>query len=383
MTDFEEYIRQSEPDKKEKGIIWQTAIGLQQVDGLKPSAYLIETAKQNIEGDITFDEVKSRIDAYYKTQFVRWVKDDNDRTEEADKVSARIAEILSEKTFSFSPTEYLNIHRRLFCGIYKFAGKIRDYNITKSEWVLNGETVLYASADNLKETLEYDFEQEKTFNYKGLSQQQIIEHIAHFTAYLWQIHIFGEGNTRTTAVFLIKYLRKLGFKDINNETFAKHSWYFRNALVRANYENIAQGIYRTEKYLVRFLSNILLGENNSLKNREMHIHFVEPVNAVELAFNNSGVGGGVNKHTPNILGVENTEMLGINENKLGVKLNKNQIKILGLIENNNKITIIKMAKLLSISETAIENNIKKLREKEILSRIGSDKTGYWEINNNL
>ncbi len=202
---FEEYVRQGEPSRKEKALIWQTAIGLQDVDGLKPSEYLIENARENIEGDITFDEVKNRIDVYYKTLSNKQV-DTDDRTEEADKVSARIAEILSEKTFSFSPAEYLNIHRRLFTGIYKFAGKIRDYNITKSEWVLNGETVLYAGADNLRATLEYDFEQEKKFDYKGLNRQQTIEHIAQFIAYLWQIHIFGEGNTRTTAVFLIKYL---------------------------------------------------------------------------------------------------------------------------------------------------------------------------------
>jgi fido (protein-threonine AMPylation protein) len=277
MDNFEEYIRQSEPDKKEKGYVWQTAIGLQLVDGLKPSAYLIETAKQNIEGDITFDEVKSRIDNYYKNLPNRQIIDD-DRTEEADKVSARIAEILSEKTFSFSPAEYLNIHRRLFSGIYKFAGKVRNYNITKSEWVLNGETVLYASADYLTETLEYDFKEEKAFDYKGLSKLQIVEHIARFVAYLWQIHIFGEGNTRATAVFLIKYLRKLGFKNITNNLFAKHSWYFRNALVRANYEDLLRGIHKTDKYLIRFLSNLLLEENNILKNRELNIGFVDTVN---------------------------------------------------------------------------------------------------------
>jgi fido (protein-threonine AMPylation protein) len=274
MDNFEEYIRQSEPDKKEKGYVWQTAIGLQQVDGLKPSAYLIETAKQNIDGDITFDEVKNRIDNYYQSLSNRQIVDD-DRTEEADKVSARIAEILSEKTFSFSPAEYLNIHRRLFRGIYTLAGKIRDYNITKSEWALNGETVLYASADNLTETLEYDFKEEKTFNYTGLSQLQIVEHIARFVTYLWQIHIFGEGNTRTTAVFLIKYLRKLGFKNISNNLFAEHSWYFRNALVRANYEDLSRGIHKTDKYLIRFLSNLLLEENNILQNRELHINFVD------------------------------------------------------------------------------------------------------------
>lgn len=363
MFNFEEYIRQGEPSKKEKAQNWQTAIGLQQVDGLKPSAYLIKTARKNIEGDITIDEVKNRINAYYKAQANRQT-DTDERTEEADKVSVRIAELLSEKTFSFSPAEYIGIHRRLFSGIYKFAGKIRDYNITKSEWALDGETVLYAGADMLKETLEYDFEQEKLFNYKGLNPQQIIEHIAHFTAYLWQIHIFGEGNTRTTAVFLIKYLRKLGFNKLNNDLFAEHSWYFRNALVRANYENIAAGVHKTNKYIIRFLSNLLLNENNTLKNRELHVHFITYVNNAEIL--------GVKEDTPNMLGVNSSE-------KFGVKLNKNQQKILKLMNLNNQITIVKMAKLISISETAIENNIKKLKEKGIIERIGSDKTGSWKL----
>lgn len=273
MENFDEYIRQGEPNKAERAKVWKTAIGLQQVDGLRPSGYLIEVARQNIEGDITIDEVKKRIDSYYAQHPI---KTGEDRTEEADKVSARIAEILGEQTFAFSPAEYLSIHRRLFQGIYKFAGKIRDYNITKKEWVLNGETVLYASADSLKATLEYDFEQEKKFSFKGLSEQEIIEHIAHFVSYLWQIHVFGEGNTRTTAIFLIKYLRKLGFKNVNNDLFSEHSWYFRNALVRANYEDLSNGIHKTKKFLLRFLSNLLLGENHSLKNREMHVLYMNP-----------------------------------------------------------------------------------------------------------
>lgn len=230
MENFDEYLRQGEPNRAEKAKVWKTAIGLQQVDGLKPSEYLIETAKQNIEGTITIDEVKKRIDSYYRQHPT---KTDEDRTEEADKVSARIAEMLGEQTFTFSPAEYLSIHRRLFQGIYKFAGKIRDYNITKKEWVLNGETVLYASADSLKATLEYDFEQEKKFSYKGLSEQEIIEHIAHFISYLWQIHIFGEGNTRTTAIFLIKYLRKLGFKEVNNDLFADFQTYCTKKIIRS------------------------------------------------------------------------------------------------------------------------------------------------------
>lgn len=179
--------------------MWSTAVGLQAVDGLKPSQYLIDTAIQNIEGKITLKEAQSLIESYYNERPVR--VSDNERTEEADKVSSRIAELLSETAFSFSPNEYIAIHRKLFRGIYKHAGKIRDYNITKKEWVLDGATVVYGSASELRATLEYDFSQEKDFSYKGLSIEESIHHLALFVSRLWQIHIFGEGNTRTTAVF--------------------------------------------------------------------------------------------------------------------------------------------------------------------------------------
>ena len=190
---------------------------------------------------------------------------DDERTEEADKVSSRIAEILSETAFSFSPNEYVSIHRKLFQGIYKHAGKIRDYNITKKEWVLDGATVMYGSASELRATLEYDFSQEKDFSYKGLSMDEIIHHLAVFVSRLWQIHIFGEGNTRTTAVFFIKYLRTLGFS-ATNDIFAENAWYFRNALVRANYTNLQKGIHETTEYLEAFLRHLLLNEKNELHN---------------------------------------------------------------------------------------------------------------------
>ena len=265
---FKEYLRESEPDKAHKGYAWSTAIGLQAVDGLKPSKYLIDTAIQNIEGKITMKEAQSLIDSYYEERPVHL--SDNERTEEADKVSSRIAEILSETAFSFSPNEYISIHRKLFCGIYKHAGKIRDYNITKKEWVLNGATVIYGSASELRATLEYDFSQEKDFSYKGLSMDEIIHHLAVFVSRLWQIHIFGEGNTRTTAVFFIKYLRTLGFS-ATNDIFAENAWYFRNALVRANYTNLQKGIHETTEYLEAFLRNLLLNEKNELHNRNLHI----------------------------------------------------------------------------------------------------------------
>ena len=265
---FEEYLKESEPDKANKGYAWSTAIGLQAVDGLKTSEYLIDTAIQNIEGKITMREAQELINSYYEERPAHF--SDEERTEEADKVSSRIAGLLSETAFSFSPNEYISIHRKLFMGIYSHAGKIRDYNITKKEWVLDGATVMYGSASELIATLEYDFSQEKAFSYKGLSMEEIIHHLAVFISRLWQIHIFEEGNTRTTAVFFIKYLRMLGFT-ATNDIFAENAWYFRNALVRANYTNLQKGIYETTEYLEVFLRNLLLGERNELHNRNLHI----------------------------------------------------------------------------------------------------------------
>lgn len=265
---FKEYMKESEPNKVSKGYAWSTAIGLQAVDGLKPSSYLVDTAKKNIEGEITIQEAQHSIDAYYREKKEYRLEDE--RTEEADKVSVRIATILSETAFSFSANEYISIHRKLFQGIFKHAGKIRDYNITKKEWVLDGDTVIYGSASELRATLEYDLSMERDFSYKGLSMDKIIHHLAVFVSRLWQIHIFGEGNTRTTAVFFIKYLRTLGFS-VTNDIFAEYSWYFRNALVRANYTNIQKGVYETTEYLEMFLRNLLLNEKNELYNRNMHI----------------------------------------------------------------------------------------------------------------
>ena len=272
IGDFDEYIRQGEPDKKEKAYIWQTAIGLQAVDGLSTSEYLKETAKRNIEGEITVDEVSKLIKSYYQSK-TQCEPDDDDK-EEADHAAANISKILSARTLDFSTAGYISLHRRIFEGVFKHAGKIRDYDITKKEWVLNGDTVNYLNNEDLRRALDYDIEQERQFSYKGLSTDEMIAHITRFVSGIWQIHAFGEGNTRTTAVFAIQYLRSIGF-DINNDLFAKHSWYFRNALVRANYKNARLGIDYTPIYLERFFRNLLLGEQWDLRNRYLHIQATE------------------------------------------------------------------------------------------------------------
>ncbi|MCQ2398670.1 MAG: Fic family protein [Sphaerochaetaceae bacterium] len=268
--DFEEYICHVDSSKSEKVSSWQAAIGLQQVDGLTPSSYLYETAKKNIEGEITFEEVGKLIESYYMNRSYR--NETEERTEEADRVSYRIAQILSEPSFNFSPSYLMAIHKRLFDGIYKFAGTIRDYDISKKEWVLNGDSVMYGASFELKAALDYDFEMERKFNYKNLSKDEIVKHITFFVSRLWQIHAFGEGNTRTTAVFTVKYLRFLGF-NADNTVFEQNSWYFRNALVRANYNNLQKGVSENSEYLEKFFRNLMLDEKHELKNRCTHIDY--------------------------------------------------------------------------------------------------------------
>lgn len=266
--DFDQYIRQGEPDKREKAYAWSTAIGLQAVDGLQTSEYLQQTARRHIEGEISIEEVRDLVKTYYQSKTLR--ESDDDDKQEADKVSTNITKVLSSKTLDFSTSGYISVHRRVFEGVFKHAGTLRKYDITKREWVLDGDTVNYLNWEDLRRAIDYDIEQEKSFSYKGLSSDEMISHISRFVSGLWQIHAFCEGNTRTTAVFTILYLRSIGFQ-VNNELFANHSWYFRNALVRANYKNAVKGIDYTPVYLERFFRNLLLGERWDLRNRYLHI----------------------------------------------------------------------------------------------------------------
>lgn len=267
--DFNQYIRQGEPAQKDRAEAWRVAIGLQAVDGLKTSEYLQQTARRNIEGDITIDEARELLKQYYISKTTHNSGDADN--EEADKVSANITKILSSGTFDFSANGIISLHRRIFDGVFKHAGRIRDYDISKKEWVLEGASVSYLNWEDLRQALEYDIEQERSFCYKGISREDMIAHLTGFVSGIWQIHAFREGNTRTTAVFTIQYLRSVGF-DINNDLFADHSWYFLNALVRANYKNLVKGIDYSPVYLERFFRNLLLGEHWDLRNRYLHIH---------------------------------------------------------------------------------------------------------------
>ncbi|HRM86397.1 MAG TPA: Fic family protein [Prevotella sp.] len=368
FSSFDEYLRQGEPSQKERAENWKTAIGLQAVDGLQPSAYLIDVAKRNIEGEISLDETRKLIDSYYQSKTVRTPKDEDE--EEADKVSANIAKILASKTFAFNTNGYVSLHRRIFEGVFKHAGEIRQYDISKKEWVLEGDSVNYLNWEDLRRALDWDIEQEKNFSYKGLTDDEKIEHIAKFISGIWQIHAFREGNTRTTAIFTIQYLRSLGY-EVNNEMFAKHSWYFRNALVRANYRNIQKGIDYSPIYLVRFFRNLLLGESWVLKNRYLHIDptdewKVQPRLATPQV-----------PHTPHQKvdrkGGQKTEKVGRKGGQ------KTKDSILSLIASDPFVTTNEMSKRLEINRSAISKHIKKLKEDHIIERIGPDKGGKWII----
>ncbi len=316
---------------KKKYII-NTGIGLQDVDHLKNSKYFISESNRYINGEISLNELENIIFSYYVNK-----PNDGDRTEEADKIAIRIARIISEDSFTFTVGQLLAIHKELFIDVLSHAGKIRTYNFSKKEWVLDNDSVIYGDYRDLEMTLAYDFEQEKKFKYQGLSMDEIIEHLAIFIANLWQIHVFEEGNTRTTAVFFIKYLRSLGF-NVTNDSFAKNAWYFRNALVRANYNNVVKGVYEDYSFLIKFLRNLLLGEHNELLNRTLHVSNIQAKQIVSK-----------------------------------------ESYIIELIKLNPKITTEELSKNLGVSVRTIKNVLKSLVIANKITRKNGKRFGYWVV----
>ena len=311
----------------------ETGIGLQDVDGLKNSTYFLSQADRYIKGEISLEELDTIISSYYENK-----PKEDERTLEADIVSNRIAQIISDDSFTFTVGQLVSIHKRLFEGVFTHAGKLRSYNFIKREWVLDGRSVIYGDYHELIDTLEYDFESERNFKYAGLSEDKVIEHLATFVSNLWQIHAFQEGNTRTTAVFFIKYLRSLGY-DVTNNVFAKNAWFFRNALVRANYKYITKGIYDDKTYIIMFLRNLLLNEHNVLRNRDLRI------------------------------------CIESNNDKNALR----ETRVLELIKTNSKIGIDELANRIGVSPRTIKSVIALLVKENKIKRINGKRYGYWEI----
>ena len=354
--EFEQYLASGEPGMEERARNWSMAIGLQDVDRLKPSEFLLEQAKANIEGKISSEEVGKRLDEYYSQKSVR-EKAEADGTFEADRVADRINLLLAEKAFTFSPMELSRIHGFLFKSVLPHAGQFRTYNITKSQWILDGDTICYGSADSLSELLNYDFGEEKKFDYSTVSSSDAIRHIVRFISGIWQIHAFGEGNTRTTAVFLIKYLRSFGF-EVNHKSFEKHSWFFRNALVRSQYENIPKGIHRTFEPLERFMNFAVFGIPADLRNRTLHIRW----NVTKPQSEDS-------KHQNDVL-----------EALLQSKLSLKEMAVIRQVENNPKISITDIAANTMLSKSTIDRIIRSLKEKGLLTRTGAKNNSTLIIN---
>lgn len=260
-------------DAKKKKEYWSTAIGLNQVDQLEPSEYLISLAEKHIEGDLDSHELEQQLSAYYGEKKKHGLCSEEKRQQECDIVSKRIVDLLEQGGFSFSPQMLKNIHRYLFTGIddSKYhPGEFRQHNIYKNEPILHGNTVNYANYFMIEDTFRYDFAEEKKHRYHFPFNDKDIQHLAEFISSIWQVHPFYEGNTRTTAVFVELYLRNMGLS-VNNEMFEKYAEYFRGALVRSNYADLPKGIVPTFEYINYFLENLLCGGSYNLNKQELTI----------------------------------------------------------------------------------------------------------------
>ena len=258
------YQEEAKPKGYIKQLQWDMAIGLQQVDNLKPSKYLEQISEKNILGELTLEEVEQSLKEYYTTK----EKNINHNELECDFVSMRIVELLNQDDFELSVDYLKYIHKYLFQDIYDFAGHFRNFDFSKHEEILNNDSVAYGSFKTLQASLEYDISLEKKKNYKDMSIIDVINNIVDFSSSIWQVHPFEEGNTRTTAVFIEKYLINLGY-NVDNSLFKDKSEYFRNALVRSNYFNNELGIKENKSYLIKFYENLLLGKNNNLESKNL------------------------------------------------------------------------------------------------------------------
>ena len=266
--DLDSSMNPYQEEQKPKGYIkqlqWDMAIGLQQVDNLKPSKYLEQISEKNILGELTLKEVEQSLKEYYTTK----EKNINHNELECDFVSMRIVELLNQDNFKLSVDYLKYIHKYLFQDVYEFAGEFRKINFSKHEKILNNDSVAYGDCKTLNESLEYDISLEKEKDYKNMNIVEVINNITDFTSSIWQVHPFREGNTRTTAVFIYKYLNSLNFnQDIS--IYNNKASYFRNSLVRSNYFNNYLNIKEDKSYLIKFYENLLLGKNNNLHSEDL------------------------------------------------------------------------------------------------------------------
>ncbi len=265
-SSINDYIEAEPPKNYVKQSQWDMAIGLQEVDSLKPSKYLEKLLQENVTGEKTIYEVEKELKEYYKEKEKN--NDINHNELECDLVSTRIVELLQEDNFELSVDYLKYVHKYLFQDVYEFAGEFRKVDFSKHERILNNDSVAYGDHKLLEQSLDYDITLEKNKNYKGMNIVDVINNITDFSSRIWQIHPFREGNTRTTALFIEKYLVSLGY-NVDNALFKDKSVYFRNALVRSNYFNNYLNIKEDNSFLIKFYENLLLGKNNNLHSKDL------------------------------------------------------------------------------------------------------------------
>ena len=265
-SSINDYIETETPKNYVKQMEWDMAIGLQRVDNLKPSKYLESLLQENVTGEKTIYEVEYELKQYYEEKDKR---DQIVREEfECDLVSTRIVQLLEENSFELSVNYMKYIHKYLFKDVYEFAGEFRKINFSKHERILNNDSVAYGDCKLLEQSLNYDISLENNKNYDDMNIVDVINNITNFSSSIWQIHPFREGNTRTTALFIEKYLVSLGY-DVDNTMFKEKSVYYRNALVRSNYFNNYLNIKPDNSFLIKFYENLLLGKNNNLHSSDL------------------------------------------------------------------------------------------------------------------
>ena len=361
---FSGYFEAKEPGRRERAASWATAIGLQKVDGLITSDYLIEIAKRHIEGEISADKARSIVDCYYETKAGLELPED---VREADKVAARIIEVIDDGAFYFDPSYLKGLHGLIFEGVFAHAGSYREINLRKHEWVLKEDSVTYGPWRSIESNLEKAFEREREFSYAGVKPREMVAHFTRFISQLWQIHPFREGNTRTMAVFAVKYLRMLNIP-ASNDIFAENSWFFRNALVRANYDNPLKGVQRDFVPLEGFFRNLVLGERNQMKSRFLLID-LDSSKRSELERGH----GGRDKTR------KRSEKSG-QKKAVRKRGQKTVDRLIGVLQAHPHLTQMGLVKALGISSrSTVQKHLANLKKAGRIRRVGPDKGGYWEV----
>ena len=271
METIKKYLTSRNKQEREACLLWLTAFGIQSVVDLKPSADLLRIIINHIEGKYDIERTRSEVRAFYHEQHKQsHGGGHHHRFEEADKVAVRIVDYFERGEFELTPESFSFAHRSMFHNLYHNSGQLREAAASKKEWVLGNTAVLYPKHEEIKPYLNYLFSNERSIDLSKLTPQHRLRHLCEFIAKLFMINAFQYANSRATFVYSMKYFLSLGYH-FQNDTFFREAWFFRNAIIRACYTNMHQGVYPTTMHMEMFLGNLFLNEENELRNHRMVI----------------------------------------------------------------------------------------------------------------